>query len=366
MVDPAHLAILKQGVWGWNSWRKRNAEIKPDLHGADLTGMNLMQANLRHADLSGARLIGANLHKADLYKASLGSASLYHANLSHAEAGGSHFNLANLEGANLSDATLSHATLTRANLRGARLNRANLSQAILTRADLSGANLTEAKLVEAMLCSTNLTGANLTRCEVYGVAAWNTMLDGAKQEDIVITPWNEPTITVDNLEIAQFIYVLLHNDRIRSVIDTITTKAVLILGRFTNERKAVLDAIRQELRKYDFVPIVFDFDKPTERNFTETVTTLARMSKFIIADVTDPRSVPHELASIVPTLPSVPVQPIIQRGQEPFAMMIDLARYDWFLPCHTYQNLDELIVTLDANVIKPALASLKKSGKKAG
>jgi hypothetical protein len=31
------------------------------------------------------------------------------------------------------------------------------------------------------------------------------------------------------------------------VIDTITSKAVLILGRFTDERKAVLDALREEL-----------------------------------------------------------------------------------------------------------------------
>lgn len=364
MVDPAHLDTIKQGVGNWNSWRKRNAEVKPDLHGANLSNADLTQANLRHADLTGANLGGANLHKADLYKASLGGASLYRAKLSHIEAGGSHFNFANLEAADLSNAMMSHATLTRANMRGARLYQANLSQATLTRTDLSRADLTEVKLVEAMMSGTNLTGATLMRCEVYGVAAWNTILDGATQEDIIVTPWNEPTITVDNLEIAQFIYVLLHNDRIRSVIDTITTKAILILGRFTAERKAVLDAIRNELRKYDFVPIVFDFDRPSERNFTETVTTLARMSKFIIADVTDPSSVPLELASIVPTLPSVPIQPIIQRGQKPFGMMVDLERYDWFLPCHTYENLDELIVTLDEKVIRPALASLKKSGKR--
>jgi hypothetical protein len=52
----------------------------------------------------------------------------------------------------------------------------------------------------------------------------------------------EPIITVDNIEVAQFIYLMLHNEKIRDVIDTITSKAVLILGRFTGERKAVLDA----------------------------------------------------------------------------------------------------------------------------
>jgi len=40
---------------------------------------------------------------------------------------------------------------------------------------------------------------------------------------------HEPRITIDNIEVAQFIYLLLHNEKIRDVIDTITSKAVLIL-----------------------------------------------------------------------------------------------------------------------------------------
>ena len=40
-------------------------------------------------------------------------------------------------------------------------------------------------------------------------------------------------------------YLLLNNEEIRHVIDTITSKVVLILGRFMPERKAILDAIRR-------------------------------------------------------------------------------------------------------------------------
>ena len=76
---------------------------------------------------------------------------------------------------------------------------------------------------------------------------------------MIITPRYEPEITVDNIEVAQFVYLLLHNEKIRDVIDTVTSKAVLILGRFTAERKAVLDALREELRKRDYLPILFDF-----------------------------------------------------------------------------------------------------------
>ena len=71
---------------------------------------------------------------------------------------------------------------------------------------------------------------------------------------------------MDNLEVAQFIYLLLNNAKIREVIDTITSKVVLILGRFTPERKVVLDALREELQKRDYVPVLFDFDKPDKES----------------------------------------------------------------------------------------------------
>ena len=42
-------------------------------------------------------------------------------------------------------------------------------------------------------------------CRVYGISAWNVHLAGAYQVDLVITPPDEPEITVDNIEVAQFI-----------------------------------------------------------------------------------------------------------------------------------------------------------------
>jgi hypothetical protein len=77
---------------------------------------------------------------------------------------------------------------------------------------------------------------------------------------------------------------LLNNQKVRDVIDTITSKAVLILGRFTADRKTVLDALREELRKRNYLPVLFDFAVPATRDITETVSLLARMARFIIAD----------------------------------------------------------------------------------
>jgi hypothetical protein len=154
--------------------------------------------------------------------------------------------------------------------------------------------------------------------------------------------------------LAQFIYLLLHNQKIRDVIDTITSKAVLILGRFTDERKAVLDALREELRKRSYLPILFDFDKPISQTTDETITLLARMSRFVIADISDAKSVLQELRAIVPELPSVPVQPVITAAQEEPGMFDFFRNFRSFLKVHHYNNKQQLIADLGERVIDPA------------
>src|SRR5439155_3710360 len=141
---------------------------------------------------------------------------------------------------------------------------------------------------------------NLTNCSIHGISAWNVQLKEAIQSSLIITRPEESVITVDNLEVAQFIYLLLNNKKIREVIDTITSKVVLILGRFTPERKVILDALKNELRKKNYLPVVFDFEKSVARDFTETVRTLAHLSRFVIADITDAKSIPQELMIVDP------------------------------------------------------------------
>ena len=66
---------------------------------------------------------------------------------------------------------------------------------------------------------------------------------------------------------------------------------MLILGRFTDERKAVLDALREELRKRNYLPILFDSSVPATRDITETVSLLARMARFVVAEVLEDKIV---------------------------------------------------------------------------
>jgi uncharacterized protein YjbI with pentapeptide repeats len=253
-----------------------------DLTGARLRGANLTGANLSRADLRGANLFGANLKDAVLRDANLHAADLRRANLRQADA----------SNADLSEAQLYRANLNRVHMSGANLAGADLYRAYV-RADLTGADLRGADLRRAVLIDTDIQGAHLTGARVHGISAWDLKGVPADQRQLMITPEGEGKVTVDNLKMAQFVYLILANEEIRDVIDTLTSKVVLILGRFTEERMAVLDALRDELRNLDYSPIVFDFDLPADHDITETVALLARMARFVIADLTDPRSIPR-------------------------------------------------------------------------
>src|SRR5260370_6180200 len=320
MEDTRQLEKSRKGVEICNLRRKKHPSKHLELSRADLSG-----AILSRADLSGAILSRAGCERAELSEVDSSETNLRNGILSGANLSGANLSRDILSGVDLSGVDLSGKDLSGADLSGANLSGANLSKITLNGANLSKANLTRAIVVEA-----NLENAVLSNCSIYGIAAWDVQLKGAKPEDLVITPPDEPTITVDNLEVAQFIYLLLNNPKIRDVINTIGQKVVLILGRFTPERKAVLDAIREKLRFLNFLPIVFDFDRPTAHDFTETIMTLAGLSCFIIADITNPKSSPLELQPTVPNyIP--PFLPLIPQGEQPFPMFTDLQnRYrDW-------------------------------------
>lgn len=71
-----HLAMLKQGIDTWNTWRQENYDIIPllsrvDLRDVKLRGANLMRTNLSGADLSGKDLSGNNLSETNLSNTNL-------------------------------------------------------------------------------------------------------------------------------------------------------------------------------------------------------------------------------------------------------------------------------------------------------
>src|SRR6266567_790139 len=378
MANQEHLDILKQGADTWNQWRKEHPNIRPDLSladlkGADLSGAFLNGADLREADLSETRfyddttpmglLTGASFIKANLRGANLTEADLSHVNLIGADLSEANLNKARLPKSIISEATLTGAFLKEVDLSGVDLSKkdlsrvnfsgANLMQVNLTDAILRGADLSNANLSGALLLQTNLEDATLNRCSIYGISAWSLRLEGVKQNSLVITPDNEPTITVDNLEVAQFVHLLLSHKKLRDVFNAVTQRGVLILGRFGGGGLEILQAIAVKLRKENYLPIIFDFEQPQDRDYTETVMTLVGLSRFVIVDLSGP-SVPAELSHTVPFF-DIPFVPIIEKGQRGYSMFVDLFKYPWMLrPMIEFATVDELLARIPSEVIAPA------------
>lgn len=336
MANPAHVEILMRGARKWNQWREAHPEIQPDLSGFNLS--TLEEAEVLPPGDGGLEdvYLPEPVSQIDLNKI-------------------------NLAGANLRGSVLTGKYLIGADLSGADLRKSLLNDCLFKVAILKGADLREANLKGAKLIRTDLSRADLSGALVYGTSVWEVRLDGTVQKNLVITRGGEPTITLDNLEVAQFVHLLLQNQRVRGVIDTITQKVVLILGRFTPRRKPILDAIREELRRRDYVPVLFDFDKPSRRSTIETVTTLARMARFVIADLTDAKCVLQELQAIVPDLPTVPVQPLIKSTQRLPGMLDYFKKYPWFLETYRYKDVGGLCDSMK-EVIAPAERLSTKSG----
>lgn len=348
----------KRGIWGKGDYIRSLTEPAIDLRGGTFTDVVL-----GYADLRGVRFDHAVFNTEHLQWMAMKGAKLQRASLRDTRFTAARLMEADLRGADLTNAQLAGATLTSANLgsaclNGANLSNADLSNANLTHASLQGANLSGANLSGANLVGADLRGTNLCGCRVYGISAWDIQLnedDDGLRQDLIVTPYGQPDVAVDNIEVAQFVYMLLNNPKIRGVLDTVCKKGVLILGRFTAERKAVLDALRAGLRERGYLPMIFDFDKPQERDLTETVRTLAGLSRFIVADITNPRSSPLELQAIVPDY-MVPLVPIIAEGEEAFPMFKDLwVKYDWVLDPLEYPNCEALLAVIEAAIIKPAL-----------
>lgn len=286
----------------WNEWRRKNRHIKPCLDNEDLRGLNLSYANFREA-------------------------SLQHTDLSFCD--------------------LVETDFVRSNLQRAIFIESLLYGALLDQADLRNANLRNSTLWWITLVETNLAGADISGSRVYGVSPWRVDLTDTIQNQLDVSRLDEALFTIDDIEVAHFMDLLVTNEKLRKIIDSATSKVVLILGRFNpDERKDILNALRDELRERDYLPIIFDFEKPTDRDYIETVKALAGLSKFIIADITQPKSSPLESHATITSF-MVPFIPIIQQGDWPFSMLIDLQRHHWVENTLRYKDKEDLLKYLD-------------------
>ena len=335
----SHLQELRRGRESWNRWRRRNPSIQPmlarvklgiDFKRRQLDGYDFSYTNFTEARLRGVSMVEANLHQAILAGADLAEA--------------------HLEGANFCRTDLYKTDFTDAHLTGANIQGVQLAMTVLTRADLR-------------------------KCKVYGLSAWDLDLSAAKDTNLTIKyeshvggSTQKEEVVVDGLDLAAFIYATLNNRNIARIVEGTSRKWVLILGRFTGGGKEVLDAAHDKLKAKDYIPVIFDFERPNRRDLIETLMLLAGLSAFVIVDISDPRSAPLELQVIASNY-GVPIFPIMRCGSDSFGMFAGLRKFPWVFPPRRYNTLAELKSTVIDTVIEQAehevrrLTALKRKGE---
>jgi hypothetical protein len=121
------------------------------------------QAFLTRESLPHVKLNAVCLKKASFFDCDLSYALMDEVDLSETCLASCKFIQAELTGINLSDANCQVVNFENVNLSKANLKRTVFRTANLSGANLSGADLTEASLLEANLSNANLSGANLER-----------------------------------------------------------------------------------------------------------------------------------------------------------------------------------------------------------
>jgi len=330
---------IKKGSHSWNSFRNTDEGTRPVLRDINFVSELPNPQNI----YSLPELSDYDFKNCDLHGCSFRNGTYNNCK----------FDYSSINWADLVDAYFYDCTFIDVSMRVSKIGDGHFIKCNFTNADLSycsaentdftGSIFDNTKLEYIRFVECNFSETKISSCYFYGTSTWDITVENSIQKNIIITKEDDNIITVDNIELAQFIYLLINNAKLRDVINTITSKIVLILGNFSKERKIVLDDIRNQLRKYDYIPILFDFTKPSNRNFTETIITIGSMAKYIIADISSPRSIPQELASIIPRLQSVKIYPLIVKGEKPYGMFEDF---------YAYTSVNQLIEYLPSEIDK--------------
>lgn len=334
MSNPYEKIIL-QGAPIWNQWRKENMESVhfanpvwydcPDRNGVQIKGRNRL-------DFSGLELTNVSIHNAFA------------------------------EGLNIQGSKIAHCHFEEGNFAGADFSNAEFVNTTFNKTILADANFDGASFVNCNLNRINITNANFCLREiretvVYGVSAWDLKTcDEMKQSRLIIEKTYELysdiiangkiPLMVDNIELAQFIYYLSNHKKMRDVLNILNAKGVLLLGQFKDGGLERLYKLYDWLKEKNYMPMIFDFERPVNMDYTETVITMAGLSKMIIADLSG-GSVPQELHATLTNFQ----KPIIAYSKTgAYSMFKDLKRKNPYAFDFEYIDDADLFTKMDTNL----------------
>lgn len=297
----------------WDDWKAANATSlgffndqidsirDPDWHGSFNKGASAY-------DFSGIHFKDVSIHKAF--------------------AEGLHIQNAVFENVYFDDGDFSRANFTNCQFINTKFNKT-----IFTHANFEGATFVNCNLNRINLTNTNFKVKEIRETVVYGIAAWDIEIseDSLQSKLVIEKTYNlyseiieegRIPLMVDNIELAQFIYYLSNHKKMRDTLNILNKRGVLLLGKFKDGGLARLYKLRDWFSEQNYLPMIFDFDRPASLDYTETVITLSGLSKLVVADLSG-NSVPQELHAILSNF----LKPIIVYHDEaPYSMLKDLKR----------------------------------------
>ena len=303
--DPSQ--ILAQGAAVWNAWREQNPShlsfAAPHWYNSPGPGGRQIKGRNR-VNFSGMNLSRISVHRA------------------FAEG-------INLRGAVFEDTSFEEGDFSRADFGGATFHSTKFNKTILTGANFDGATFVNCNLNRVNLVGASFRVREITETVVYGIAAWDLETsDDIKQSRLVIEKTyqlysdliaqGKIPMMVDDIELAQFVYYLSNHKKMRDALNILNDRGVLLLGRFQDGGLERLYSIRDWLQGKGYTSMIFDFERPDNLSLTETVVTMAGLSKFVIADLSG-SSVPAELQAILSQIK----KPLLAFGR-PYALFTDL------------------------------------------
>lgn len=299
--------IILQGAKIWNAWRETQP-VPPSF------------ANPNWYDCpgpDGIQIKGTN--KVNFSGMNLSGLSIYSA---FAEG-------LNLQNAVIEDTRFEEGDFSRADFSGATFRNTMFNKTILTGAIFDGATFVNCNLNRVNLVGASFRVKEITETVIYGISAWDLETsDDMKQSKLVIEKTYEfysdliqqgkIPMMVDDIELAQFIYYLSSHKKMRDALNIMNNRGVLLLGRFKEGGLKRLYSMREWFQNKGYMAMIFDFERPDNLSLTETVVTMAGLSKFIVVDLSGP-SVPAELQAILIQIK----KPVLAFG-DPYALFPDL------------------------------------------
>jgi len=251
----------------------------------------------------------------------------------NAFAEGLHINNAIITNCHFEEGDFSRADFSNSTFRNTKFNKTILTDANFDGASFINCNLNRVNLTNARFCLDEIR-----ETVVYGISAWDLhTCDKMKQSKLIIERTYELysdfiesgkiPMMADNIELAQFIYYLSDHKKMRETINILNNKGILLLGQFKDGGIERLYKLREWLLERNYSPMIFDFIRPDNMDFTETIITMAGLSKIIIADLSG-GSVPHELHA---TLTNFQKPLIAFYKEEAYSLIADLKRKNPFV-----------------------------------